>query len=386
MRDLYEALGVARDADQAEIRKSFKKLARQYHPDLNQDPKAAERFKEVSAAYEVLGDESRRALYDEFGETSLRPGFDADQARAFKARGGFGGFGGFASGAGGNFGGGRTVTFEDLFGDLFGQGRGGGGGFGGGPGFSSSARRGPARGTDLEGTLKLSLLDVVHGTSAPFAFRRPGHCEVCSGEGGTGKQTCTRCGGLGRIRMGGGSFGDAMLPCDACGASGSTFASECAACAGTGRATRDEHLKVRVPPGVEEGQVIRLRGKGGEGQKGGPAGDLLLTVHIERHPFLEREGADLVMEVPISIAEAVKGGRIEVPTPDGPVRVNLPAGAASGQRLRLRGKGVPTSGGRGDLYLLLRPTPPKGDDPELLKLAEGLDAFYDGDLRASLQL
>lgn len=314
MRDLYEALGVGRDADQATIRKAFKKLAREFHPDLNKDPKAADRFKEVNAAYEVLGDEEKRSLYDEFGETSLRPGFDAIQARAYKSR-----YGGFPGGGGGRGGFGGGVDIEEVLGSFFTGGGGFGGGFGGGPPR-------PVAGADVEHTIQISLLDAIQGKTESLTLRRPG------------------------------------------------------------RATVQESLKVHIPPGVGEGQVIRLRGKGGEGQRGGPAGDLLLTVEIAPHPLLKREGADLSMEVPLTIAEAMGGGRVEVPTLDGPVRVNVPPGATNGQRLRLRGKGVPSAGGRGDLYLVLRPTPPARTDAEALQLAAALDPLYDGDVRANLKL
>lgn len=372
MRNLYDVLGVPKEADQATIRKAYKKLARQFHPDLNKDPKAADRFKEISAAYEVLEDEGKRALYDEFGESALRPGFNADQARAYKSRFGSGGDGGF-----GGLGGG-SLNFEDLFGNLWGSNRGGGGGFGGG------SR--PAAGTDVESTLQIGLLDAVRGNTLSVGVRRPGRCTVCNGEGGSGRQTCTRCNGQGRVRLSQGGFQNMAIPCDDCGGSGSVFTTECGACAGTGRTMVEEHLKVHVPPGVTEGQTIRLRGKGGEGRKGGPPGDLLLRVEIQPHPHLKREGADLSLELPLTLNEAMVGGRVEVPTPDGPVRVNVPAGATSGQRLRLRGKGVPTPGGRGDLYLVLRPTPPITSDPEALKLVEALDAFYSGDVRADLKL
>ena len=375
MRNLYEVLGVARDADQATIRKSFKKLARENHPDLKQDdPAATERFKEISAAYEVLGDEEKRSLYDEFGEVSLKPGFDADRARQYRQMGG--GLGGGLGGGGFGFGG-ESVSFEDLFGNLF---RGG----------AAGGRRAPpraTRGADIESPLRVSLLDAVRGGSETLSVRRPTRCATCSGEGGTGRQTCASCGGMGRIRMSQGGFFNAMVPCDACGGSGATFTDECHDCGGTGRTMTEERLKIRIPPGVTDGQVIRLRGKGGEGRGDGPAGDLLLQVEVAEHPFLRREGADLLLDVPITISEAMAGGRVEVPTPDGNIRVTIPVGAASGQRLRLRGKGAPGSdGARGDLYLVLRPTPPTASSEEALEAAAALDAFYDRDVRADLKL
>ena len=371
MRNLYDVLGVAKDADPATIRKSFKKLARENHPDLNKDPKATERFKEINAAYEVLGDDSKRALYDEFGEVSLRPGFNAAQARAYKGAGMGGGMGGGFGGMGDGFG------FEDLFGALFR----GGAGMGGG-----RARRGPQPGADIEGALNISLLDAVRGSNETYTFRRPGRCGTCNGDGGTGRQTCASCGGQGRVRLSQGGFQNMNVPCDACGGLGATYTSECGSCGGTGRTQVTEQLRVKIPAGVTAGQVIRLRGKGGDGQQGGPAGDLLLTVEILPHPLLKREGDDLLLEVPLTIAEAMRGGKIEVPTPDGPLRVTVPAGATSGQRLRLRGKGVPAAGGRGDLYLVLRPAAPTRSDPESLRLADALDAFYDGDVRKELRL
>lgn len=382
MRNPYEILGVAKDADQATIRKAFKKLAREFHPDLNKDPKAADRFKEVNAAYEVLGDEGKRALYDEFGEVSLRPGFDADQARQFRSR--YGGFGG-GRGGGGGFGGG--VDIEEVLGSFFRGGRSdaGMGGFGGFGGMGGAAPPRAAAGADIESTIRVSLLDAVRGAAETLSFKRPGRCVSCNGEGGTGRQSCSTCGGLGRIRLSQGGFQNVAIPCDDCGGSGSTFAQECSRCAATGRTMVQENLKVHIPPGVTDGQVIRLRGKGGEGQRGGPAGDLLLTIEIAPHPVLKREGADLTLEVPLTALEALQGGRVEVPTPDGPVRVNVPAGATNGQRLRLRGKGVPTSGGRGDLYLILRPTlpPPSAAATEL---AEALQRLYERDVRADLKL
>lgn len=376
MRDLYEVLGVARDADQATIRKAFKKLAREYHPDLNKAPEAAERFKEISAAYEVLGDEQRRALYDEFGEISLKPGFDAEKARQWKQAGRrFGGapggfhadLGGFDFGAGG-------FGLDELFGSLFGGAR------------RARQPQGPQRGADIESTLEVSLVDAIRGAEPVIEVRRPARCTICDGAGGTGRQACPRCHGSGRVTIHAFGRRSMGLPCDQCGGQGVLFAQECATCGGTGRVMRQERLRVKIPPGVADGQVIRLRGKGGDGQRGGPSGDLLLEIRVQSHPLLVREGNDLVMEVPITLGEAVAGARIEVPTPVGPVRVTVPAGVQSGQKLRLKGRGVPTTGGRGDLYLVLRPTPPATDDPEAKRLARELDRFYTRDVREGLLL
>ena len=372
MRNLYDVLGVARDADQAAIRKAFKQLARENHPDLNKDNESkADRFKEVSAAYEVLGDEEKRSLYDEFGEASLQSGFDADRARQWKSMGGGGRGGGFPGGFGGGFGGGG-VSVDELFGSLFGGGMGGG----------RARRRGPGKGSDIEARLRVSIPDLAQGVAQSIEFRRPASCEACGGQGGTGRTTCSGCGGQGHRMVGRGM----AIPCEQCGGDGFVFEQECHVCGATGRTMKIERLKVRVPDGVGDGQMIRLRGKGGAGQRGGPSGDLLLMVEVADHPVFQRRGEDLEMDVPITISEAITGARVAIPTPDGStLKVKVPDGATNGQRLRLKGKGLPKSKGeRGDLYLVMRPTPQSSDDPRLAELAAELDAFYAEDVRAGL--
>jgi molecular chaperone DnaJ len=355
MTDLYAMLGVSRDADQATIRKSFKKLARELHPDVNKDPAAQERFKHVTAAYEVLGDEQRRALYDEFGEASLRAGFDADQARAFRAAGGgFGGGGGFP---GGGFPGGGSFGFEDFLQGIFSRG--------------GAAPRGPQKGADIEGRVSVTLLDAVRGGKTPVGVRVPAACGACKGEGGHGKRTCAACSGRGRRMVRQLGF-DALTQCDQCGGAGSTFQDECARCAGTGRTRETRTIQVTIPAGIESGKLLRLRGQGGEGQRGGPAGDLLLTVEVQPHPVLRRIGNDLELEVPVTLAEAIGGATVEVPTPTGRLRVKVPAGTQNGRRMRVPGRGVQSSP-TGDLYLVLRPVLPTSEDPEALRLAEQLD-------------
>lgn len=330
MRDPYAVLGVPRDADADALRKAFKDLAKKYHPDRNQDDEAAsDRFKEVNAAYDVLKDPEKRSLYDEFGEISLKPGFDAARARAYKNAGGFsGGFGG--GGPGGN------VNLDDLLGSLFGQGGGrpgagfGGGGFGGG-GFGGGPS--PVRkGRDVTADLRVDLGQVLRGERIDVAYQAPVHHP----DGSVGRET--------------------------------------------------KRVKVKVPASVDDGGTIRLRGKGGPGRHGGPAGDLLLTIRFAEHPFLRRDGQDLYMDVPLTIHEAVAGAKVEVPTPSGSVRVKVPAGTQSGRKLRLKGKGVQGKSGAGDLYLVLRPTPPAADDAAALEAAAALDAFYDGDVRGDLRI
>ncbi|MFT4975227.1 MAG: curved DNA-binding protein [Myxococcota bacterium] len=330
MRDLYSVLGVSRSADQDSIKKAYKKLARQYHPDLNKDPAAGDRFKEINAAYDVVGDEKKRKLYDDFGEASTKPGFNAEQARRYRsATGGFGGFGpggvspgrrrgrpgqgarvdfnDFGFNAGGDFNAGAGPDMDDLL-NMFGGGRGR-----------------PRRGADVESTLEIDLREALEGKTAALQISSP-------------------TGGVDTIR-------------------------------------------VKVPAGIHDGGTIRLRGKGRPGPSGGTDGDLLLKISIRAHPHLQREGDDLTMEVPVTIHEALSGARIEVPTLDGAVRVKVPESLTSGTRLRLRGKGAPKrSGGRGDLFLVLRPAIPDLRDEAVLALAEQLEDAYSTGVRENLKL
>lgn len=387
MKDLYTVLGVAKDADQASIKKAFKTLARKYHPDVNKDAGAADRFKEITAAYEVLSDEQKRALYDEFGEASLRVGFDAEQARAFKNMGGFrGGFGGgfpsggddFAGGPGGfpfAGGGGGGFGFEDLFSGLFGQ----------RPGGARGPERAGRAGPDLETRVEIPFLDAVRGAEIPLQAHRPGTCAACRGEGGKGRKPCGGCGGSGRKAMR--QFGmNALVQCDECAGSGSIYAEECDRCGGTGRTRELIQLTVRIPAGVRSGQTLRLRGKGGEGTRGGPPGDLLVTIDVQDHPLLRRNGKDLEMDLPVRLSEALAGASVEVPTPTGRVRVKVPKGAANGLKLRVGGRGVQDKAGPGDLYLVVRPVMPTRGDAEAIRLAEALEAEGPGDVRANLEL
>lgn len=381
MKDLYTVLGVARDADPASIKKAFKSLARKFHPDVNKESGAADRFKEITAAYEVLGDEQKRALYDEFGEASLRVGFDPEQARAFKNMGGGFPGGGYPGGGEGGFpfpGAGSGFGFEDLFSGLFGQRPPGGAG--------PRAGRSPRQGPDIEGHVEVSLLDAVRGAEIPLSYTRPGPCPSCRGEGGTGKRSCPACAGSGRrpVRQ----FGmNALVQCDECAGAGVVYAEECHTCAGTGRARENVTLNVRVPPGVESGKTLRLRGQGGEGQRGGPNGDLLLTVRVREHPLLRRNGKDLELDLPIRLSEAIGGATVEVPTPTGRVRVKIPPGSGNGRRLRVSGRGVQDRQAPGDLYLVIRPVVPTVTDAESVALAQALDARAgDVDPRANLDL
>ena len=364
MRDLYRILGIGRNADQAAIRKAFKKLAREYHPDLNKDPKAAERFKEINTAYEALGDEARRNAYDTFGEASLKPGFDPGRARQWReAAGGFGG-GGF----GGPFGGGgfSGVDIDELLKNFGGRARTGSGRTG-----SGRTRRAPTKGADIEQPLRCTLEQLVAGEGLGVTVRRPAACAPCGGSGGKGRERCGACRGSGEKKV-----GPVTFPCVACSGAGHRFQEECATCEGTGRTMKEEHLKVRVPPGVQDGQIIRLRGKGAEGKKRGGPGDLLLGIQIQTHEWYQRDGTNLRLHVPLTIHEAMAGTQVKVPTLHGPIKVVIPPGTTGGQQMRIKERGLPRKGGKpGDLYLVLQPTPPD-ESAEAVKLAEELDAFY----------
>ncbi len=361
MRDLYSVLGVSRDADQASIKKAYKDLARKNHPDRNPDQSATERFKAVTAAYEVLGNDERRTLYDEFGEASLRQGFDPDLARRYGA-----------SGMPGPGGGGMDMG--DLFSSLFGQGR-------SSATFYGSARKGP----NLRSSLDIDLWTAIQGGSVPLRVRKPTRCALCSGQGGTGRQSCSNCQGSGRVRAQHWGL-DALVGCDRCGGDGHVFAAECGTCAGTGRAMEAVKLTIRVPPGIEDGQSLRLKGQGGAGRDGGRPGDLHVRIDVHNHPLLRRLGDDLEVELPLTLSEAAAGAKIPVPTPWGEVRVNVPAGTSNGARLRIRGHGIRRKDARGDLYLVLRPQLPRGDDDRLAELTQALDELYEEHPRANFSL
>jgi molecular chaperone DnaJ len=373
-RDLYEELGVKRSASTDEIKKAYRKLARKYHPDVNPGNRdAEERFKRVSLAHDVLTDDAKRKAYDEFGDASLQGGFDADRAREYKrAQESMGGFGGFG---GGNFegGGGRYSSFEDIFGDLF-----------GGRGGAPTAEEG----VDVETTLTVDLLDAVRGTTASVALTKPTQCEVCHGVGGQGPgTTCPECNGRGQIKMGGGpmSFG---RRCPRCNGAGRIPSQPCAACQGRGVVEKLEKLNVKIPAGVDDGSRIRLAGKGGAGKGGAPPGDLYIVIQVRPHARLERRGQDLYLDVPITVGEAANGASIEVPTPEGAVKLKVPPGSQSGAKLRLRKKGVPAmkGGERGDFYVVLLIHLPREADATVREAVAKIEAAYGRSPRADLTL
>lgn len=364
-KDFYAALGVAKDATAADIKKAYRTLARELHPDTN--PGGEARFKEVSEAYDVLSDATKRREYDE--------------ARSL--------FGSGPRGGGGYAGGG--VPGFDL-GDLLGRAGGQGGGFGDvlgglfGGGGRGAQRPGPRRGQDVEASVTLSFLDALRGATVPLRLTTTGPCSTCSGSGaapGTTPHACSTCGGAGVTSRSQGGFAFSE-PCKACRGSGRVVDTPCPACRGEGRASEGKTLNVRIPAGVSEGQKVRLAGRGGAGERGGPAGDLLVSVKVTPHPYLGRKGDHLTITVPVTFPEAALGANVSVPTLDGPVTLKVPAGTTSGRTFRVRGRGVP--GKTGDLLVTVEVAVPAKLSKEATAALEAFAAAAPDDPRASLTL
>lgn len=338
-RDYYEVLGVSRSESDADIKKAYRRLAMKYHPDRNPgDEEAAEQFKEVKEAYEVLSDSSKRAAFDQFGHA----GVDGQ--------------------AGGGFGGGNADIndiFGDVFGDIFGQG--------------GRGRSRVYRGDDLQYNLEISLEDAVAGTESKIKVPTLSACDTCDGSGakrGTTPSNCPTCHGAGQVRMQQGFF-SVQQTCPACRGKGKVITDPCPKCQGQGRVQKHKTLSVKIPPGVDTGDKIRLSGEGEASESGGPPGDLFVAIRVKDHEIFERDNADLLCTVPINFATATVGGELEVPTLDGRVKLKIPAGTQTEKAFRLRGKGVkPVRGGPvGDLLCRVRVETPVNlskDQKELL--------------------
>jgi len=368
-KDYYKALGVAKDASQADVKKAYRKLARELHPDKNPgDAKAEARFKEVSEAYGVLSDESRRREYDE--------------ARSLFGSGVPGGFpGGFRPGGGGD-GSGVPFDLNDLFGqgaNRSTQGAGGlgdllGGLFGARGGRTGRGGAAPgSRGADVETEVTLDFPEAVHGVTVPLQLASPAACRTCGGIGarpGTAPRQCPICLGTGLVTRNQGAFAFSE-PCRECRGTGAVIDDPCPDCRGTGVTTQTRTITVKIPAGVSDGQRIRLAGKGVPGERGGPAGDLFVRVHVRAHELFGRKGDDLTLTLPVSFPEAALGTTVRVPTMDGSVTLKIPAGTATGRTFRVRGRGVPKrSGGSGDLLVTAEVSVPKnlrGDAKEALE-------------------
>ncbi len=338
-RDFYEILGVAKNASEDEIKKSYRKLAMKYHPDRNPDSKGAEeKFKEVKEAYEMLSDPQKREAYDRFGHAGVDPNM------------GGGGAGGYGAG-------GFSDAFGDIFGDIFGGG--------------ARGRGGPQvyRGADLRYNLDITLEQAANGFDTTIRVPSWSECDTCHGSGakpGTSPTTCGTCGGHGQVRMQQGFF-SIQQTCPKCHGTGKVIPDPCTSCSGSGRVKRNKTLEVKIPAGIDDGMRIRSTGNGEPGMNGGPPGDLYVEIHIKQHAVFQRDGDDLHCEMPISFAKAALGGEIEVPTLSGKVSFTVPEGTQTGKTFRLRGKGIKgvRSGFPGDLFChVLVETPVKLTDKQ----------------------
>ncbi len=342
-RDYYEVLGVSKGAGEAEIKKAYRSLAKKYHPDMNPgDAEAEAKFKEVNEAYAVLSDAEKRSQYDQFGHAAFEPGAGGGS--------GFGGFGGF----------GDFSDLGDIFGSFF------GGGFGGG---SAQRRNAPTRGEDVGVRLTVTFEEAAFGTKKDVTYHRIQKCADCGGSGaakGTRAETCSVCGGSGQRRVtqriGGMAF-QSTTTCDTCRGTGKIIKTPCSGCKGTGYVKVNKKLGVTIPAGIDDGERIALRSQGCDGRNGGPAGDLIITVMVKRHPVFERDGYNIFCEIPITVAEATLGAEIDVPTLEGSQKYTIPEGTQPGTTFTLKGKGIPyinNANRRGDLIFSVNIEVPKG--------------------------
>ncbi len=358
-KDFYATLGVDKNASGEEIKKAYRQLAKKYHPDMNKDDEnAAQKFKEINEAYQVLSDEKKRAQYDQFGSAA----FDGS---AGAGAGGFGGFGDF-SGFGG---------FGDIFDSIFGGGR-------------TTQRTGPMRGGDVDSNLRISFEEAAFGVKSDINSMRHENCDVCHGTGakpGSHAKTCTTCGGSGQVRrQTQGLFGNVVnvTACPTCHGEGKIIEDPCDSCRGTGRVLKARTISVNVPAGIDNNQIITLTGQGDAGIKGGPPGDVHVYITVRPHKIFQREGVNLYMDLPISFGQAALGCELEVPTLDGKVKYTIPAGTQTGTVFRLRDKGIKylRQERKGDLFVKMNVVVPKKlseRQKELIAELEGIDASKD---------
>ena len=354
-RDYYEVLGVSKSASKDEIKSAFRKLAKKYHPDISKEENAEEKFKEVQEAYSVLSDDNKRRQYEQFGHAGVN------------GNGAGSGFGGF-NGAGFGF---DASDLGDIFDDLFGAGF----GFGGSSSRRSSSRT--RRGSDILMQVDLTFEEAVFGCEKDFDLDVVAECDKCNGKGGFHEETCSRCHGSGTItseqRTILGSF-MTKTTCPECGGKGKTYREVCSKCHGKGSVKARKTITVSVPSGIDNGERLRVPGKGNSGENGGASGDLYLEFHIKEHKYFKRDGLDIYLEVPINMAEAVLGCKKEIPTIYGNVKLTISSGIDSGDKQRLKGKGIKDSTSRkvGDMYVIFKVVTPKRLSRDQKKLFESL--------------
>ncbi len=340
-QDFYEILGVKKDASDSELKKVYRKLARKYHPDLNPGDNTAEKkFKEINEAYEVLSNSKKRAEYDQFGNADI---------------GGAQGFEGFGNQ---DFSG-----SADMFSDLF---------------SSFRHEEEQARGSDLSTHLEISLEEAHKGVTKPITLTREVPCRTCSGSGAEASQPCASCKGAGSVKQSRGIF-RLSQPCPACRGRGRVITRRCKACKGNGSTVATETIKVKIPPGADTGSRVKLKGMGGAGPTGHQAGDLYIKLTVRRHPMFKRDGNHIYVEVPVTVVEAIQGGKIKVPTLDGSVTMTLPPGTDSGKKFRLKGKGIPNkkTGITGDEFAVIKIVVPKNVTGKARDALQELEKAYE---------
>lgn len=341
-KDYYKILGVSKDATDDELKKAFRKLAKENHPDAQHDEaskKQAEiKFKEINEAYSVLSDKTKRAQYDRFGSNFEQAGFGGQGGYYSNGFGGFD-FSGFGNGMG------VDIDLDDILGSVF------GGGFGGG--FNSSKKQGPTKGADLRYNMNISFEEAAFGTTKQINITRNEKCSTCSGSGakpGTNPVTCDKCGGKGKVQITQntimGTF-STVKTCDKCGGTGKVIPTPCETCSGKGTIRKTRKIDIKIPAGIDNGQAISLRGEGDAGKKGGPAGDLFVVVNVLSHPIFKRKGYDIYAEVKVPYAKLVLGGTIKVPTLEEDSEINIPEGTQVGSTFKLKDKGIPNIHGKG---------------------------------------
>ena len=372
-KDYYATLGVSKDATATEVKKAYRRLARENHPDAKPDDSRAEaRFKEIGEAYSVVGDAATRKEYDELRRLGAS---------------GFGGMpGGFGAGGPGGFGG---ADLGDILGQMFGGGAAPGGAGRGGRARAGAARGRPRRGADVETDVHLTFEDALSGVSTTINVTTEGACTTCHGSGaapGSSRATCTTCGGGGEVVVDQGMFSFAQ-PCGRCGGAGSIVETPCRTCSGSGRVITPRRIQVRIPAGVRDGATVRVAGRGQAGRDGGPAGDVLVRVRVAEHPLFGRKGDDVTLDVPLTFSEAALGTTIAVPTPSGETRrIRIPAGTQPGKVLRVRGEGAPRTRGTGDgdLLVTVRVSVPERLSAEQERVVRELGSLDDTTARDAL--